>query len=165
MSDEGEYMLTRIRSKCADDAGCWVWKGYAQDGTPMMWVQGRRGPTTARREAWIAAKGPLEPGMEVWRACESRLCVNPEHLQAGDRFARAAFHAARSGKIHNRHRKPTNTKLTPEMVAQIRAATEGRNQDIGARFGVSRETVRKVRMGIWYADPSNPFSALLRRAA
>ncbi len=60
---------------------CWLWTGaiYKSTGYGQAW-NGRA--TTAHRVAHELFIGPIAEGLHVDHLCDTRLCVNPLHLEA-----------------------------------------------------------------------------------
>lgn len=93
LRDTGTFEA-RFWSKVRKTDGCWLWtaslrpSGYGQ-------VKGPDGKlTNAHRAAYLLAKGPIAPGLELDHLCHSadhgclggsaclhRRCVNPDHLE------------------------------------------------------------------------------------
>ena len=53
---------------------CIIWKGAFHEGYPMS------GKRRAHRVAFEAARGPIPRGHVVHHECDTKACVNPEHL-------------------------------------------------------------------------------------
>ncbi len=63
---------------------CWIWTGYAYNGTPMLnsgheLPGGKHSPVTARQVSYRIAFGK-EPSFKLTVSCGNKMCVNPEHL-------------------------------------------------------------------------------------
>lgn len=158
--------LTRIRVRCHDDAGCWIWDGYAMNKgkVPVMSYEGR--PTTVRSVAFRHGVGTIKPGHEVVRTCESTLCCNPAHLEqvtvAQRRKRLAAVRNERQPASVVRAQRERYAKLDMEKARAIRASDE-MGKVLAERYGVSATLIGYVRRGVSWAEPS-PFAGLGARA-
>jgi hypothetical protein len=65
---------------------CWPWTGPVhRQGHGTFPVPGIWSSPPAHRIAYHLTEGVPPQGFVVWRTCGNPLCVNPTHLQAGDR--------------------------------------------------------------------------------
>lgn len=130
-------------------SGCWLWSAATRGvGYGSASVGGGKS-SSAHREAYKAAKGPIPDGLIVRHKCDVRVCVNPDHLELGthkdntqDCIRRGRFNQAK-GEKHNR------AKLTEDNVRFIRANYIPYHPELGysalaRRFGVSDRTVGGV---------------------
>lgn len=64
------------------NSGCWLWTGAASRcGYGRVGVGGKHGGMMpAHRAAWTIFRGSIPAGFEVGHRCDTRLCVNPDHL-------------------------------------------------------------------------------------
>lgn len=74
-----ERLASRIE---VDGNGCHIWQGRLNSkGYGMLHFDGKG--HLAHRAAWLAAHGEWPPaGLVVDHLCNTKACVNPEHLQA-----------------------------------------------------------------------------------
>ena len=128
------------------NSGCWLWDGGAvTQGYGSFSVAGAT--KAAHRVSYELHCGPVPEGAMVLHSCDVRCCVNPAHLRVGthgenmrDRNARGR---ASAGERNGR------AKLTEAQARAIRTAP-GTGREVAARFGVSRDTVVRVRTGkVW----------------
>lgn len=140
-----------FRSRCTVSAetGCWVWTGRLNaTGHAQIEVGGVL--TLVHRACWQANERPLVRRQPLLRTCQTPGCINPDHHIATTR--REFFHhLVETGKHLGRVpewgcRKPRIRKLTPEMVAEIRATTISATI-LAKKFGVCRTSVWAVRNG------------------
>lgn len=62
--------------------GCWIWLGATHgNGYGEVFLDGKR--EYVHRAVFMTFVGRLEPGQVVRHACDTPLCVRPEHLVAG----------------------------------------------------------------------------------
>lgn len=157
----------------AEPDQCWLWTA-SQNGRGYGYIsQGGRGRhLLAHRVAYEFANGPIPPGLIVLHRCDVPACVNPRHLRLGTPTDNMQD-AINKGRFKFRHpcgEANPHAKLTAEQVMAIRerkaaaAATIGR---IGAEYGVSESTVKKICNGdLWphVGGPIAPKRAALARA-
>jgi len=130
--------------------GCWLWKGYRTVyGYGMSYHNGKRVP--AHRLSWTVNRGPIPRGKCVLHRCDSRACVNPEHLFIGTKTDNAADRHAKnrdaSGETHGR------SKLTAPDVVNIRATLakgEATQRALAIRYGVAKSLIWAIhKRKIW----------------
>jgi hypothetical protein len=96
------------------ESGCHLWlRAASEGGYGRFTVGGRR--LIAHRVAWELRNGPIPPGMVACHKCDTRICINPDHIfigTPGDNV-RDCVRKLRNRKLH----------LTPEEVRAIRAMT------------------------------------------
>ena len=160
----GVRTLEDLRGRCRidDETGCWMWAGGASGKQPRVWcfdpTAGKFKSIPAARAAWILGGDSPVAGRVVYHArCTNWLCVNPAHLAVGTKAEEGA-HLRKHGTLRGdparsaanaasvrRHR----SKLTPELVREIRASTE-KGVSIASRLGIAHGIVSNVRLGkIW----------------
>lgn len=131
--------------------GCRVWVGraVANLGYGRFSIGHDSINVRAHRAAWILANGPIPDGIYVCHKCDNPKCTNPEHLFLGtprDNMldkkvkGRCIPPPVHRGEAHH------NAKLTSETVQEIRASGDSA-KILSARFGVSEETIYRVRRG------------------
>lgn len=158
-------LIERIRAKCIDDAGCWLWQGTTSaSGMPRMCYEGKPDQIVRRLIERHRTGQPIPPGVVVSPTCGNPMCVNPDHLKART-IAEARAAAAERGAYLNRARmrksaltKRARSRITDETIAAIKAA---KNSPEAARLtGVSVSYAWSIRVGRARQDYSNPFIGL-----
>lgn len=127
-------------TKDAND--CWPWMGQ-RDKDGYGTLSRRPKPIRIHRWMWEQASGQQIPnGHQVCHRCDNPPCVNPTHL-----FLGTSQDNRTDAVKKDRHAKGVtvaSSKLTPELVRQIRA-TPGTIKELGARFGVHYSTIARIR--------------------
>ncbi|OUM00560.1 hypothetical protein [Variovorax sp. JS1663] len=156
---EGSYLLKRIRARCIDDAGCWVWQGTCQKGVmPMINVGGSI--VSVRRVVFTELNGPVKPGHEITVSCETARCVRcVEEVTYAERRRRMAV--KRNTDSYPRL-IPPHAKLSAEKAREIRASDEP-TAVLAERYGVSKASIGYVKIGKTWAPPS-PWDGLGARS-
>jgi len=96
----------------------------------------------AHRLAWINAHGAVPPGFHVLHKCDNPRCINLDHLWLG---TDADNHADKKQKGRAlRGEQIRQARLNAEQVLEIRKSAPTIKK-MAARYGVSRETIRKIR--------------------
>lgn len=133
-----------------DAGGCVMWTGYVERNG-----YGKSSGRWVHRTALAAKLGrPVADGMDACHTCDTRLCVNPDHLYEGTRRQNMADITARGR--HNKPRGETHwrAKLSSEAVRAIREeAARGTSHKAQARrLGVHPVTVSRIVRGIWRTE-------------
>jgi len=158
--------LELLRERCRIDAetGCWIWVGAYSGGAARVYfldpISGEARAGTGTRAAWLLSGGKIPEGNVVYRSrCSNNSCVNPAHMGCGKRsdWAKAAMshgvfesNPARAA-INTRNSRSRPETIGLEKARQIRMS-EGLNIEIAKAFGVSPQTVSKIRRGEAYRE-------------
>lgn len=130
------------------NTGCWLWMrgmtacGYGSLAVARMGIRENR----ANRLAWMAAHGRIPKGMHVLHRCDTRACVNPDHLFLGSNRDNVADRVAKGRSDGAKGIGHGMSKLTDEAVREIRASDKP-SSELARQFGVHRMTIRRVRYG------------------
>lgn len=128
------------------NSGCWIWtescdeKGYGRfndEGNRLV---------KAHRFAYRKYKGEIPVGLHVLHKCDTRCCVNPDHLSVGTHKENMAQMSARGrcGKIPKekmpRGEGHCHAKLDSQTVLIIRHLLKAgiAKADIAAHFNIPR---------------------------
>jgi len=136
----------RMNSMPVPHCGCWIWvKSLNGKGYPQLTFRMKR--MDGNRAAWVAFQGEIPAGMHVLHKCNTRSCVNPDHLYLGTDVENHADRVAAGtalpppvllGEAH------AGSILTESQVIAIRASRD-RHVDLAARYGVSTHAIAAVR--------------------
>lgn len=127
------------------EAGCWLWTGALDPAG-----YGRLHNKLAHRLAWADVNGPIPAGLFVCHHCDNPPCVRPDHLFLGTAADNAADRDAKG-----RGRTGRRSKLTPALVAQLRARYSGRRGQISQfarEYGVTSLTMGRAIKGQSWGD-------------
>jgi len=153
--------LTKMQARILElsipvpEAGCWLWTGsLTKSGYGNCTVAGHH-TGRAHRVSYAAFKEEIPAGMLVCHKCDTRSCVNPDHLFLGTPKDNIQD-ALRKGRLKpppsigrfqpGRSNSSIANKLTPNDVRIIRGLKgEALTMtEIGRRFGVGRGVIRDV---------------------
>jgi DNA-binding XRE family transcriptional regulator len=156
-------ILDVIREKSVEEGDCWLWTGYvATSGHPYT-STGGKGSTVARSVA--TRLGMKVDGKVVRMKCNNKLCVNPAHLSVISRpdLARQTLVAStRTIEWKMKHIAATRrkSKLTMDMVRQIRNAEGFTQKQLAQQYGVHQRVIHNIRSGSGWKDTTNPFALM-----
>lgn len=135
------------------NSGCWLWLGYiAKDGYGRVTAADGTGIMLAHRSSFELFRQAIPPGLYVCHKCDTRACVNPDHLFAGtqrdnmrdcSRKGRCAIPNNPTGELHPRY----TAKLAPDQVKEIWFLGHPRslsNAEIARRYNISATTIWKI---------------------
>lgn len=131
-----------MRDLCIPEpnSGCHLWLAGVGSSGYGVFSDTRESTIGAHQAAWIAHRGPIPEGAHVLHDCDTKLCVNPEHLKLGT-------HAQNMREAFARGlNKPIPKKLSAKAVAEIRASAS-RGRDLALRYGVTDGMIAMIRSG------------------
>jgi HNH endonuclease len=113
---------------------CWTWQLKIHGKTGYGVTRVKRHDYLAHRWYYEQAKGPIPAGLQIDHLCRNRNCVNPAHMEPVTPMENT--------------RRSQAAKLTAEQADKIKELCElsNNNAAIGRIFGVTRETVRLIRL-------------------
>lgn len=170
MSYADENEVNRIRLRCVECEGCWLWSGSrTRQSLPTVarLVGDKKQTISARRWMYLAANGgALTAKQGVETTCGEPLCLNPAHLKKVSRSklvagtwrqpdVRAARSAASAKSWDGRR------KLNMAQVSEIRG-TDTPSKQLADQLGVTSAHINYIRRGEAYRDRTNPFAGLMR---
>lgn len=157
----------RFWSHVAKSGDCWEWVGTRRrDGYGVFWSGERQ--VRAHRFAWELQNGPVPFGLSLCHSCDNPPCVRPDHLFVGTQRENLAD-MTRKGRRRTRGKEQrgmrnTAAKLTDEQVAHIKgmAAAGHYQDDIAARFGITRANVSYITRKTWTHVEPVPYPPAVR---
>lgn len=145
-------ILERFEEKYIPEpmSGCWIWIGGENNtGYPAFNCPEPQKTTIASRASWILHKGLIPDGLDACHKCDTRLCVNPDHLFLGTRTAN--FDDARKKKrIGNFLRldggKNKRFIFTDDQIREIRyLSSSGMGQkELAHKMACGLETIGRI---------------------
>jgi hypothetical protein len=141
-----EYFIER--SIPEPNTGCWLWLGATQwNGYGAVRVGNKTKP--AHRLAYETHHGvTLASDLDVCHKCDTRACVNPDHLFSGTRTdnMRDCSNKGRVVTPSLAGERCPASKLTPRQVIAIRSDPRSQRA-IGRAYGVDHGTVGHIKRG------------------
>lgn len=154
--------LVDERAMPVTETGCLLWTGpAAPNGYGKIRVPGNRIPVSAHCAAYEAKIGQaIDQGMHVCHKCDTKSCVNPDHLFLGTRsdnmrdMVKKGRHGAktRPEKTKRGADNPFAKKMSQQekvRIAMIKSSKKGR-AEIAKEFGISVQTVWRIKKGLRY---------------
>ncbi len=127
--------------KLANESGCWLWTGDAYpNGYGRLCALGAS--HAAHRLSYEIHKGSIDKPCVLHR-CDTKSCVNPEHLFTGTLDDNNKDKVKKGRQIKGE--RQYNAKLNPVLVREIRQLSESfSDRTIAKLFGMGRQPIRKV---------------------
>jgi hypothetical protein len=149
--------LRKFGSRIKRSLYCWEWTGgRTGNGYGACRVDGKN--IGAHIASYVAANGPLAPGMCVMHVCDNPLCVRPDHLEAGT-DADNMNDKTRKGRAASGERNG-RAKLSEKQVAEIRDLLKKgiAKKAIARTYGVSDTLIRYISVGKSWSEgkPRSP---------
>lgn len=129
----------------ADDNQCWLWLGNINPINGYGRFKTSSKIDSAHRVAWMYPDYVIPDGMLVCHSCDNPQCCNPKHLFIGtyqDNVDDMVEKGRNSWADHIGEVNP-NSKLTEEMVLEIRSSTAN-SRELSIKYGVSRAHIRSI---------------------
>lgn len=133
---------------------CWFWQGYTskQTGYGSLHLS-REKVVYAHRYAYELHNGTIPNNLIVRHTCDTRNCVNPDHLILGT-LADNCLDRVRRGRTASGE-KNGSAKLNKEQVKKIREEYKPGYitlSEMGRRYGVSHTCIRQIVSGMNWSN-------------
>lgn len=135
----------RFEQKFTKTDGCWIWNAATRStGYGVFSYKGK--PVTASRVSYLLYKGEIPGELFVCHTCDNRLCVNPNHLFLGtnkDNVEDRKSKGRRVGRLK---------VLSYEQIHNLKellASNDMSYREISRQTKISRETIRRVALGVY----------------
>lgn len=128
------------------ESGCWLWLGSLNaNGYGRIKIDGLC--TSAHRASFLAHGGVLTVNQYACHKCDTRTCVNPDHIFAGDAKENANDMVRKGRSL--RGAKHNLSRLTNEDVLKIRKSAKNQKDRnaMAMCLGVSFKTVEDILLG------------------
>ena len=138
------------------NSGCWLWtKSLCTGGYGQIRVDGALCST--HREAWKIWRGDIPQGLCILHRCDTRSCINPDHLFIGthtdnarDMVAKGRYHyasarweqqmwASTSGYHGQAGEEHYNARTTAAIVRAMRAEYAREAKKLGRKYRFKNE--------------------------
>lgn len=164
-TDRREPLAERLKRRSEPDlaTGCILWTGKCADnGYGHTEWQGNT--LLVHRVAYESACGPIPEGQMVLHRCDTRRCINPDHLFTGTHADNMADMAEKGRHCHGeRH---LSARFTDKIVLAIRekwASGAVSEKRLAQEYSTSQATIWQIVSGkTWKHLPVPPSDAGLR---
>ena len=132
------------------DNECWPWKAHLnEDGYGQVRFDGNM--KIASRVAYMITNGEIPSDIKAMHTCDTRNCCNPKHLIAGTQGDNIRD---MENKNRSKHRGWDVKRFSEEEILKVREMWKNGFQakDIADKYGVTPDTIYKIRMGRTYKN-------------
>jgi hypothetical protein len=160
------HTLETIHALCVEYGDCWEWQRSLNS---QKMPQTRHGGkiVSVRKLAYQLAGHKVKGKNVVFPTCNNRKCVNPAHIQ---QTSVAIFmreqNKLRVKSLTTKQKLSTiarkHSKLTPELVEQIRSGDKSQRQ-WARETGITQKTIWQAANGMTWKEYASPWSGLGQR--
>ena len=124
------------------ETGCWLWlRGISSSGYGALKLGSGMRP--AHRVSWLIHRGEIPPGMFVCHKCDTRSCVNPNHLFLGTPKDNMDDMLAKGRQDFPAGQRHAQAVLTDQEVYSIRSSGLS-SIEAAIKFGVAECTANQI---------------------
>lgn len=141
MEKDQSYVLDNVAT--VPESGCWLWdKSWMPTGYGQFQFKNKH--YYAHRYSYQTFKGNIDEGLCVLHKCDTRSCVNPDHLFLGTKKDNIVD-AKNKGRLNpSRGSRNYLAKLDEDKVTTIRASCKS-NKDLAEEYGVDSSVISEVK--------------------
>lgn len=134
--------LARFWSRVSKQEGCWLWTaGKFSNGYGAFRINGNN-VRAHRFSFFLKQQMPIPNNTVVRHSCDTKACVNPQHLLIGSQQDNVDDRNSR-GRQAKGESVPT-AKLTDGQIESVRRDLRSQRK-IATAFGVTRTAVQKIQ--------------------
>lgn len=134
-----------------DDAECWPWLGYTEDGYGRFFWNKRM--VGAHELALTFSTGESRaPGLDTCHRCNNPICCNPHHLRFDSRASNVADMLA-AGR--GRPGRFTDEQITTMRVRYAHGASQ---MNLARDYGITNGLVSQIVRGLRYRSAGGPIN-------
>jgi hypothetical protein len=125
------------------NSGCWLWlAGLNHYGYGHFMMRSPKRMERAHRISYLMAGYKIPRGKKLLHSCDTRCCVNPDHLSPGTQLENMRQALARNrycqGAAHH------SSKFSESDIVEIRSSEE-LHTVLAGRYGVSVSTIGDIK--------------------
>ena len=139
----------KIASKVAKipEAGCWIWLGSITNHGYGTMTLGRKTHIVAHRASYELKYGPIPEGMFALHHCDTKCCVNPDHIFLGTQQDNMDDKVCKNRQANGI--KHGMSKLTEEQAKEAKFGNV-KPTELAKKFNCSATMIRQIRSGLYW---------------
>jgi hypothetical protein len=131
------------------NSGCWLWLGAVlpRSGYGLVNIiddEGKKTTEVAHRYFYRKLKGPIPSGKRLLHRCDTRSCVNLDHLFVGTQKENVRDCIQKDRRAKECGEDWSTSKLTWDQVQEVRASSESYSS-LARKFGVYPNTIKNIK--------------------
>ena len=136
-----QYVLDNVIP--VPECGCWLWnKSWSGTGYGQFELNGKS--YLSHRYSYSVFVSPIPEDMCVLHKCDTRSCVNPDHLFLGTKGDNARDAVRKGRQTRTQGSRNGHAKLDESKVSEIRSSTK-KQKELAAEFGVDQSVISEVK--------------------